>query len=83
MARELAWRMSEAGTPQLDGSRVHSLRLPGYTIGLEVRFGLPDQRLTLQYDGGTGATPYIAGTLLAIRRVHEFVGLVRGMDRLL
>lgn len=101
MARELAWRMSEAGIPQLEvpiddtvglkeargadvhGSRVHSLRLPGYTIGLEVRFGLPDQRLTLQYDGGTGATPYIAGTLLAIRRVHEFVGLVRGMDRLL
>jgi len=67
----------------VSGSRVHSIRVPGYTIGLEVRFGQQDQRLTLQYDGGTGAAPYIAGTLLAIRRVHEFVGLVRGMDRIL
>ena len=65
------------------GSRVHSLRLPGYTIGVEVRFGLPDQRLTLHYDGGPGAGPYIAGTLLAIRRVHELTGVVRGMDRIL
>ena len=66
-----------------NGSRVHSLRLPGYTIGVEVRFGLADERLTLHYDGGPGATPYIGGTLLAIRRVHELTGLVRGLDRLL
>ena len=64
-------------------SRIHSMRLPGYTIGLEIRFGQQDERLTLSYDGGPGATPYVAGTLLAIRRVHEFVGVVRGMDRLL
>ena len=66
-----------------NGSRVHSLRLPGYTIGVEVRFGLPDERLTLHYDGGPGAAPYISGTLLAIRRAREFRGVVRGMDRLL
>ncbi len=99
MARELAWRMSEvrkphveventAGQPEargaeVDGSRIHSLRLPGYTIGLEVRFGQEDERLTLQYDGGPGATPYIGGTLLAIRRVRDFTGLVRGLDRIL
>jgi hypothetical protein len=35
------------------------------------------------YDGGPGATPYVEGTLLAIRRVREFTGVVRGMDRLL
>jgi 4-hydroxy-tetrahydrodipicolinate reductase len=48
-----------------------------------VQFGQQDERLTLKYDGGTGATPYIAGTLLAIRRVKEFIGVVRGLDRLL
>ncbi|WP_164021688.1 4-hydroxy-tetrahydrodipicolinate reductase [Pyxidicoccus trucidator] len=64
-------------------SRIHSIRLPGYTIGLEIRFGRQDERLTLSYDGGPGATPYVAGTLLAIRRVSEFIGVVRGMDRLL
>ena len=73
----------EARGADTSGVRVHSLRLPGYTIGVEVRFGLPDERLTLHYDGGSGAAPYISGTLLAIRRVHEFRGVVRGMDRLL
>jgi 4-hydroxy-tetrahydrodipicolinate reductase len=68
---------------EIDGSRVHSIRLPGYTIGIEIRFGLQDERLTLSYDGGPGATPYVAGTLLAIRRVREFTGVVRGLDRLL
>jgi 4-hydroxy-tetrahydrodipicolinate reductase len=68
---------------EVNQSRIHSLRLPGYTIGVEIRFGLQDERLTLSYDGGPGATPYVAGTLLAIRRVREFTGVVRGLDRLL
>ena len=63
----------------MDGSRVHSVRLPGYTIGLEVRFGQAEERLTLAYDGGTSPAPYIAGTLLAIRRVASVTGLVRGL----
>lgn len=73
----------EARGADTNGSRIHSVRLPGYTIGVEVRFGLADERLTLHYDGGAGAAPYIGGTLLAIRRVREFTGLVRGMDRIL
>jgi 4-hydroxy-tetrahydrodipicolinate reductase len=68
---------------EVNGSRIHSMRVPGYTIGLEIRFGRDDERLTISYDGGPGAGPYVAGTLLAIRRVGEFVGVVRGMDRLL
>jgi 4-hydroxy-tetrahydrodipicolinate reductase len=68
---------------EVDGSRIHSLRLPGHTIGLEVRFGQQDERLTLHYDGGPGAAPYIGGTLLAIRRVGDVKGLVRGLDRIL
>jgi 4-hydroxy-tetrahydrodipicolinate reductase len=73
----------DARGADVDGSRVHSLRLPGYTIGLEVRFGLPNERLTIAYDAGPDADPYIAGTLLAIRRVTGLTGLVRGLDRLL
>jgi 4-hydroxy-tetrahydrodipicolinate reductase len=73
----------EARGAEIDGSRIHSVRLPGYTIGLEVRFGLADERLTIAYDAGPGAGPYIAGTLLAIRRVPELRGVVRGLDRLL
>lgn len=100
-ARELAWRMQEAGRPQLkvsvadtvgepatrgaeiSTSRVHSVRLPGYSIGVEVLLGRDDERLTIRYEGGSGAGPYLQGTLLAIRKVSEFRGVVRGLDRLL
>ena len=45
----------------------------------------PDGRLivTLRHDAGSGAAPYVNGTLLAVRRVVSVVGLVRGLDRLL
>lgn len=79
-ARELAWRL---GKTTGSAPPVHSVRLPGYTIGVEARFGGEDERLTLQYDGGPGAGPYIAGTLLAIRRVSSLRGVVRGFDTLL
>ena len=48
---------ADARGTEVDGSRVHSVRLPGYSIGLEVRFGQADERLTIAYDGGTGRRP--------------------------
>ncbi len=68
---------------RLGGSQVHSLRLPGYTISVEIQFGLPDQRLSIRHDSGTGAQPYVDGALLAIRKVHTFAGLRRGLDSVL
>lgn len=67
----------------LNGSQIHSLRLPSYVISVEVIFGAKDERLTIRHDAGSGAEPYIAGTLLAIRKVREHVGLVRGLDRIM
>src|SRR5262245_17860823 len=34
----------------VSGTQVHSIRLPGYVIGAEVIFGMPDQRLSLRHD---------------------------------
>ena len=100
-ARELAFRLSEVGTPErarpieetigeresrgatLNGVQVHSLRLPGYVIGVEAIFGAQDERLTIRHDAGSGAEPYIHGTLLAIRKVRERVGVVRGLDKIM
>src|SRR5262249_9194982 len=65
------------------GTRVHSLRLPGYVIAFEAIFGLPDERLTIRHDAGAGAGPYVVGTLLAARKVLQTTGLIRGLDRLL
>ena len=66
----------------LAGTQVHSVRLPGIVLAFEAMFGLPDERLTVGHDAGTGAEPYVNGTLLAVRRVMQVTGLVRGLDRL-
>jgi len=68
---------------RLTGSQVHSIRLPGYTISVEIIFGLPDQKLTIRHDAGSSAQPYVDGALLAIRKVNTFVGLRRGLDNVL
>jgi 4-hydroxy-tetrahydrodipicolinate reductase len=73
----------EARGATIDGTQVHSIRLPSYVIAFETIFGLPDDRLTIRHDAGSGAQPYVSGTLLATRKVMEVSGLVRGLDRLL
>jgi 4-hydroxy-tetrahydrodipicolinate reductase len=67
----------------LNGTQVHSLRLPGYVIAVEAIFGAQHERLTIRHDAGSGAEPYIQGTLLAIRKVSGRVGLVRGLDKIM
>ena len=64
----------------MNGMQVHSVRLPGHVISTEVIFGALDEKLTLRYDAGSSPEPYVAGALLAIRRVSSFVGLKRGLD---
>jgi 4-hydroxy-tetrahydrodipicolinate reductase len=65
------------------GTRVHSLRLPGYALSTDVVLATPDERLVVRHEAGASAAPYVAGTLLAIRRVPEVSGVLRGLDRLL
>jgi 4-hydroxy-tetrahydrodipicolinate reductase len=67
----------------LNGSQIHSIRLPGYVISVEAIFGAPDERLTIRHDAGSGAEPYIQGTLLAIREVRNHAGLIRGLDKIM
>lgn len=67
----------------LNGTQIHSLRLPGYVISVEVIFGAREERLTIRHDAGSGAEPYIQGTLLAIRKVRDHVGLIRGLDKIM
>lgn len=73
----------EARGATIAGTQVHSIRLPGIVLAFETIFGLPNERLTIRHDAGKGAEPYVNGTLLAVRRVMQVTGLVRGLDRLL
>ena len=60
--------------------QVHSVRLPSFVLACEAIFGVPGERLTIRHDAGESAGPYVAGTLLAIRKVVDRVGLTRGLD---
>ena len=75
--------MREARGAGVAGVQVHSVRLPSFSVSTEVIFGLPHERLTIRHDAGSSAAPYVAGTLLAVRRVVGRVGLTRGLDTLL
>jgi 4-hydroxy-tetrahydrodipicolinate reductase len=67
----------------LNGSQIHSIRLPSYVISVEAILGAKDERLTIRHDAGSGAEPYIQGTLLAVHKVKNYVGLVRGLDKIM
>jgi 4-hydroxy-tetrahydrodipicolinate reductase len=73
----------EARGANVDGTQVHSVRLPSFVVSTEVVFGLPDERLTIRHDAGGTPEPYVAGTLVAVRKAPRLVGLTRGLDTLL
>ena len=97
-ARELAERLGTAapaghdadliGPPEargadVAGTRVHSVRLPSFALSTDVILADAGDRLVIRHEAGSSADPYVAGTLLAIRRVPEVTGVLRGLDRLL
>ncbi len=72
--------LKETRGARLQGTQVHSVRLPGYVISIDAIFGMQDQKLILRHESGTSAEPYVDGALLAIREVGRLVGLHRGLD---
>jgi 4-hydroxy-tetrahydrodipicolinate reductase len=62
---------------------VHSVRLPGFVVSTEVVFAGPGERLVMRHDPGLTPALYVTGTLLAVRRVADAVGVRRGLDSLL
>jgi 4-hydroxy-tetrahydrodipicolinate reductase len=73
----------EARGATVAGTQIHSVRLPSFVVSTEIVFGAPGERLVLRHDPGESPAPYVAGTLLAVRRVGGLVGLSRGLDSLL
>ncbi|MGV0759305.1 4-hydroxy-tetrahydrodipicolinate reductase [Tistrella mobilis] len=67
----------------IGGVQVHSLRLPSYAASIDAHFAVAGARLVISHDAGKDAKAYVDGTLLAIRKVPEVTGLVRGLDVLL
>jgi 4-hydroxy-tetrahydrodipicolinate reductase len=73
----------EARGAEVAGTRIHSVRLPSFAVTTEIVFGGAGERLVMRHDPGDNPEPYVAGTLLAIRKVADVPGLRRGLDSLL
>ena len=67
---------------EVDGVRVHSVRLPGLVAHEEVIFGGDGQTLTLRHDS-TDRTSFMPGVLLAVKAVGGRPGLTEGLEPLL
>jgi 4-hydroxy-tetrahydrodipicolinate reductase len=74
---------AEARGAEVAGTRIHSVRLPSFVVSTEIVFGGPGERLVMRHDPGLAPDPYVAGTLLAVRRVADAAGVRRGLDSLL
>ena len=68
---------------EVAGTRIHSVRLPGFVVSTEIIFGGVGERLILRHDPGESPDPYVAGTLFAIRKVTDVSGVRRGLNSLL
>lgn len=67
---------------EVDGIRVHSVRLPGLVAHQEVVFGGPGQTLTIRHDS-MDRESFMPGVLLAIEAVRDRPGLTVGLEPLL
>jgi 4-hydroxy-tetrahydrodipicolinate reductase len=74
--------LKESRGASLNGSQVHSIRVPGYYSAVQAIFGDAGERIELRHES-TSYAPYVAGTLLAVRKAGSFKGLRRGMKTLL
>jgi 4-hydroxy-tetrahydrodipicolinate reductase len=67
---------------EVDGVRVHSVRLPGLVAHQEVIFGGQGEVLTLRHDS-LERSSFMPGVLLAVREVPSRPGLTTGLEPLL
>ena len=91
--RILEERTGDAGAPaaesipgargaDVEGVRVHSVRLPGLVAHQEVILGAQGQTLTIRHDSMDRAS-FMPGVLLAIKAVGSRPGLTVGLEPLL
>lgn len=75
-------RLEHVRGADVDGIRIHSVRLPGYVAHQEVIFGGLGQTLTIRHDS-TGRDSFMPGVVLACKKVLNLRGLTVGLDKIL
>jgi 4-hydroxy-tetrahydrodipicolinate reductase len=85
-ARKEAWTGPSGGEAyrggEVEGVRVHSVRLPGLVAHQEVIFGAQGQTLIIRHDA-PDRTCYLPGVLLAVKEISRRPGLTIGLEPLL
>ncbi len=76
---ELVTLEGARGAAGAGGVRLHSVRLPGLLAHQEVLFGSPGEGLTVRHDV-TDRASYMAGLLLAVRRIDRVEGVRVGLE---
>ncbi|MCM2674354.1 4-hydroxy-tetrahydrodipicolinate reductase [Alkalicoccobacillus plakortidis] len=67
---------------ELDGMRIHSIRLPGLVAHQEVLFGGPGQTLTIRHDSINRAS-FMPGVRLSVEAVLTLNTLVYGLEHII
>ena len=78
-----AERVAGARGADVEGIRVHSVRLPGLVAHQEVILGGLGQTLTIRHDSISHWTSFMPGVLMAVKAVRSRPGLTVGLDALL
>jgi 4-hydroxy-tetrahydrodipicolinate reductase len=85
-ARKEGWSGPAGGEAfrggDVEGIRVHSVRLPGLVAHQEIIFGAQGQTLTIRHDAPDRSS-YVPGILLAVREVGRRRGLTFGLEPLI
>ena len=75
-------KLAGARGAEMEGMRIHSVRLPGYVAHQEVIFGALGQTLVIRHDS-ISRESFMPGVVLACERVLALDGLVVGLENIL
>ena len=75
-------KVAGARGADVDGMRIHSVRLPGYVAHQEVIFGGLGQTLTIRHDS-LNRESFMPGVCLACKKVRNLEGLVIGLYKIM
>ncbi len=67
---------------QVNGIRIHSVRLPGLVAHQEVLFGGQGQTLTIRHDSYNRES-FMPGVILTLQKIVDIKGLVYGLEHLI
>ncbi|RQD76137.1 MAG: 4-hydroxy-tetrahydrodipicolinate reductase [Candidatus Syntrophonatronum acetioxidans] len=67
---------------ELEGIKIHSVRLPGLVAHQQVIFGGLGQTLTIKHDS-LNRTSFMPGVVMALRKLSEIEGIIYGLEHLI